>query len=99
MGGGDERAARSLVAAAGLHSDEAVFDQIDSSDCIARCNLIEQFNQLDGLQTLSVDRNGDTLLESNFNQLVLIRRVLRAACQSQVDSSGALPASSNSPPS
>jgi hypothetical protein len=51
-------AARGLVAAARLHADVAVLDQVEAADAVLAAELVELGEQLVGLQFLAVDGDG-----------------------------------------
>ncbi len=44
MGRDDERSAGRLVASARLDADEAVFDEIDAADGVARADFVQQLD-------------------------------------------------------
>ena len=65
-----------LVNAARLHSDEAVFDQVQAADAIVVAELIELRQQRRRRQRLAIDRDRIALLEVDSDRRRLIGRVL-----------------------
>ncbi len=57
MGGVKESAPRSFVNSTGLHSDEAVFHEVDAPNSVLPPDLIERDDKIDGVQLCSVDRD------------------------------------------
>ena len=54
----EQRAAGGLVDAAGLHSDEAILDEIDAADAVPAADRVELLDQGDGGERLAVDGDG-----------------------------------------
>src|SRR4051812_23135226 len=73
-------ATRRLVAAARLHSNKAILYQVDSADCIASCDFVQQLDELHRLKVHSVDGNRAALHESNLDNLVAVWSFLRTTC-------------------
>ncbi len=65
------------VAAARLHADIAVLDQVEAADAVFAADLIQRGEQLVGLHLLAVEGDGITLPEFEIEVLGLVRRLLR----------------------
>src|SRR5207302_2208619 len=77
MSGKYQCAAGSLIAPARLDANEAVLDQINTSDAVARTDIVQLLKQRNRRELLSADRNGNSLRESNLHLLCLIGSALR----------------------
>src|SRR3546814_2478944 len=65
-------AARRVIHAARLHADEAILDQIESSDGVPLAITVQCFQQRCGAHRLAIDRNRITLFKVNGDDLSLI---------------------------
>ena len=81
MGGVEKGATGRFVHAARLHSNESVFDEIDSTNAVASADGVECANEFDGVELCSVNRHGRTVDEADDNFLGLVRRFLWSRCQ------------------
>src|SRR5262245_6947324 len=72
--GEQQRPARSLIDAARFHSDQTVFDQIDAATAVATADLVQCFDQRDGVETLSVDLYRRAFFKTDLDVLRLVRR-------------------------
>ena len=77
----EQRAARGLVDASRLHTDEAVLDDVDPAHAVAPGDLVESLEHGGGAKRLAVQRYRPTVLEPDRDLLGRIRSVLRVAGQ------------------
>ena len=67
---------RGFVAAARFDADESVLHQINSADCVATADLVQQFDQRNRIELHSVYGDGDTLFKADDNLLLAVGRFL-----------------------
>ena len=77
VGGQQDRPARRLVDAARLHTDEAVFDQVQAANAIVVAELVELGEQGGRRHRHAVDGDRIARLEVHGEDAGLVRRVLR----------------------
>src|SRR5258708_14987188 len=66
VGGEQQRASWSFVAAARLDADEAVLDQVDASNRVAPSDFVQQFYQRYGIASLASHRTRHTFFASTL---------------------------------
>ena len=76
MGLHQDGAARSLVDPAALHSNKAVFDQINAADAVFTAEFVQSLHHTARGEFLAVDRDGVAAFELDFNVFSLIRGIL-----------------------
>ena len=75
----DEGAAGGFVAAAGLHADEAVFDEVDAADAVLGSDFVELFEEGEGgFGGLAVDGDGGAGFKADGHFAGLVGGLLRA---------------------
>ena len=72
-----QRSARRLVTAARLDADEAVLDQVDAADGIARADFVQHFDQRDRIEFDAIHRDRQSVAKFDRHLLDLIGRILR----------------------
>jgi hypothetical protein len=77
VGAQQDGAARGFVAAARLHADVAVLDQVEAADAVLAAQLVEPASSSWRLHALAVDRDQIALLEFEIDVLGGIGRLLR----------------------
>src|SRR3954470_3727048 len=65
----EQRSARRLVDASGLHADETILDEIDDTDTVLAADLVQPLDQSHGSETLTVHRHRRAALEADDNGL------------------------------
>src|SRR5437870_3402457 len=63
MSCGDQRASRGFINAARLHADHAILNAVGAADTICSGNLVQIFQKLHGPDAVSVETDGNPLLE------------------------------------
>src|ERR1700730_12395075 len=72
---------RGFVHSALLHSNEAIFNEVDASNSVVSPDLVKRYYEIDGVELNAVDRNRGSRVESDRDVLGLIRSILRRCCQ------------------
>src|SRR6478609_2233862 len=85
MRGVKGRHARCFVNAAALHAYKTVLADIDASDAIASGDLVQVLDRLERRSSLTIQRNGHTLLKSDLHFFNFVRRLLWRDCHSEID--------------
>ena len=67
MSCGDQRASRRFINAARLHADHAILNAVGAADTICSSNLVQIFQKLHGPDAVSVETDGNPLLEIDRN--------------------------------
>src|SRR5262245_62373917 len=65
---------RSLIDAARFHSDQTVFYQVDAATAVAPADLVQCFDQRDGVETLAVDLYRRAFFKTDLDVLRLVGR-------------------------
>ena len=71
-----DRAARGLVDAAGLHADETILDEVNAADAVLAAKLVECLQHAAGGKPLAVHGDSVALHKVDLDILGLVRRVL-----------------------
>jgi hypothetical protein len=69
----EQRAAGSFVRASGLHSDEAIFDQVGAADTVLRSDFVQRVEKFDRTKLRAVHGDGRAGLESDFDFFGFVR--------------------------
>ena len=77
MGRDEQRAAGSFVASARLNADKTILNQVDAPDGVAAADFIQQLDERNGIHRETVDGNWNALVETDFDLLFAVRRILR----------------------
>src|SRR5882757_8210422 len=72
MRGDEQRAAGSFVRATGLHSDEAIFDEVGTAYAVASGNFIEGVEQFDRTEFRAIHGDRSAGLETDFDFFGLV---------------------------
>ena len=73
----EDRAARCLIDAAGLHADNTVLNDVNDADAVLAAELVQRADDISDLHLLAVDGCRDTLFECHCDLGLLVRSFLR----------------------